>query len=230
VPSQIKLPNSKTATVGAFNSLTSRGVTIHSDQVAAYTVAGARLTVPTGYVGFMLPSTDLRTMLRGSKGGFKYSSGANVKETVAGFRFADPDTVRHTISVPTSMPAACPTGTCASGTQLTVPAEGVIVLARAGGVAATGLSAKAAAGGSLSMASDDTGWSAVDDAMGGKPQLVSNSVAVATRPTFVDPWQWDNPHWRPAVAKAATGKGWLGVAGGSRGVGIQAASWGRLRG
>ena len=198
VPSLIRLPNSKTATVGAFNGLTSRGVTIRTDQVAAYIVAGARLTVPTGYVGFVLPSTDLRTMLRGAKGGFKYASGANLNETVAGFRFDDPSAAAtsRTFSLPTSMPAECPTGTCAAGTQLTVPAEGVIVLAKAGGIAATGLSAKAAAGGALSMASDDAGWSAVDDVMGGKPQLVSNGVAVAARPTFVDPWQWDNPHSR----------------------------------
>jgi Phosphodiester glycosidase len=228
VPSVIKLPNSKTATIGAFNGLTSRGVAIHGDQVAAYIVAGARLTVPTGYVGFVLPSSDLRTMLRGSRGGFKFATGSNMSETVAGFRFVDPAAASHTVSVPTSMPAECPTGTCAAGTQLTVPAEGVVVLAKAGGIAATGLSAKAAAGGSLSVATDDVGWSAVDDVMGGKPQLVSNGTAIATRPTFVDPWQWDNPHWRPAVVKSATGKGWLVVAGGSRGVGIQATTWARM--
>ena len=51
VPSLITLPNGKTATVGAFNALTSRGVAIHGDQVAAYVNAGAKLTVPTGYAG-----------------------------------------------------------------------------------------------------------------------------------------------------------------------------------
>jgi hypothetical protein len=228
VPSLIRLPNSKTATVGAFNSLTSRGVAIHGDQVAAYIVAGANLTVPTGYVGFVLPSTDLRTMLRGSKGGFKFVTGSNMTETVAGFRFEDPAAAYRTVSVPTSMPAACPTGTCAAGTQLTVPAEGVVVLARAGGIAATGLAAKAAAGGSLMVAADNVGWNAVDDVMGGKPQLVSNGIAIAARPVFVDPWQWDNPHWRPAVVKTATGQGWLVVAGGNRGVGIQATTWAKM--
>jgi hypothetical protein len=64
--------------------------------------------------------------------------------------------------------------------------------------------------------------------MGGKPQLVSNGTASTTRPNFVDPWQWDNPHWRPAVVKSASGKGWLVVAGGSRGVGIQASTWARM--
>ena len=59
-------PRGKTATVGSFNSLATNGVAIHGDQVAAYVNAGARVTVPTGYVGFDLPSTVLRSTLRGS--------------------------------------------------------------------------------------------------------------------------------------------------------------------
>jgi Phosphodiester glycosidase len=228
VPALIKLPNSKTATVGAFNSLSSRGVAIHGDQVAAYVVAGAKVTVPTGYVGYVLPSTELRTMLHGAKGGYRYVSGSNMSETVAGFRFEDPAAAYRTVSVPTSMPAACPTGTCAAPTVLTVPAEGVVVLAKAGGIAAIGLSIKAAAGGALSMAADNVGWNAVDDVMGGKPQLVNNGIAIAARPTFVDPWQWDNPHWRPAVVKTASGQGWLVVAGGSNGVGIESTTWAKM--
>ena len=78
------------------------------------------------------------------------------------------------------------------------------------------------------MAADNVGWDAVDDVMGGKPQLVSNGIAIAARPTFVDPWQWDNPHWRPAVVKTASGQGWLVVAGGSRGVGIQSTTWAKM--
>ncbi len=228
VPSLITLPNNKTATVGAFNGLTSRGVSIHGDQVAAYTVPGTKVTVPTGYVGYALPSTALRTMLRGSRGGFNYASGANISETVAGFRFEDPSAAYRTVSVPTSKPAVCPTGTCAAGTQLTVPATGVVVLAKAGGVAATGLSIKASAGAGLTVAGDNVGWDTADDVMGGKPQLVNNGSAIATRPSFVDPWQWDNPHWRPAVAKTAGGQGWLVVAGGSGGVGIQATTWAKM--
>jgi hypothetical protein len=228
VPSLITLPNGKTATVGAFNSLSSRGVAIHGDQVAAYVNAGAKVTVPTGYVGFVLPSTVLRTMLRGSKGGFKYASGTNINETVAGFRFEDPAAAYQQVSVPTSKPSTCPTGTCPAGTPLIVPATGVVVLAKAGGIAATGLSAKSAAGGALAVAADNVGWDAVDDVMGGKPQLVNNGVAIAARPSFVDPWQWDNPHWRPAVVKATNGQGWLIVAGGSRGIGIQGTTWAKM--
>ncbi|MDX6547141.1 MAG: Phosphodiester glycosidase [Gaiellales bacterium] len=228
VPSLITLPNGKTASVGAFNALSSHGVAIHGDQVAAYVNAGARLSVPAGYVGFVLPSTVLRTMLRGSRGGFRYSTGSNVSETVAGFRFEDPAAAYQQSSVPTSKPSACPTGTCAAGTQLTVPVTGVVVLARAGGIAATGLSAKSAAGGVLSVANDNVGWDAVDDVMGGKPQLVNNGIAITTRPSFVDPWQWDNPHWRPAVVKANNGQGWLVVAGGNRGVGIQGTTWAKM--
>ena len=228
VPSLIKLPNSKTATVGAFNSLSSRGVAIHGDQVAAYIVAGAKVTVPAGYAGYVLPSIALSTMLHGSRSGFRFASGSNMSETVAGFRFEDPAAAYQTVSVPTSKPAGCPTGTCVAGTGLTVPTGGVVVLARAGGIAATGLSTKAAAGTALIVASDNAGWQTVDDVMGGKPQLVSNGTPIASRPAFVDPWQWDNPHWRPAVVKTASGQGWLVVAGGSRGVGIQATTWAKM--
>ena len=180
VPALIKLPNSKTATVEAFNSLSSRGVAIHGDQVGAYVVAGAKVTVPTGYVGFVLPSIDLRTMLHGAKGGYRYVSGSNMSKTVAGFRFEDPAAAYRTVSIPTSMPVACPSGTCAALTQLTVPVEGAVVLAKAGGIAATGLSIKAAAGGALSMAADNVGWDAVDDVMGGKPS--SSTTASRSRP------------------------------------------------
>jgi hypothetical protein len=228
VPSLITLPNGKTATVGAFNSLSSRGAAIHGDQVAAYVNAGATVKVPTGYVGFVLPSTVLRTMLRGSKGGFRYATGTNANETVAGFRFEDPAAAYQQASVPTSKPSNCPTGTCPASTPLIVPVTGVVVLARAGSIAAIGLSAKSAAGGALTVAIDNVGWDAVGDVMGGKPQLVKNGIAIASRPSFVDPWQWDNPHWRPAVVRASNGQGWLIVAGGNRGVGIQATTWAKM--
>jgi hypothetical protein len=228
VPSLIKLPGGKTATVGAFNSLSSRGIAIHGDQVAVYTGIPASVTVPAGYVGFVLPSTALRTMLHGSKGGFRFASGSNMIETVAGFRFEDPAADYQTVNVPTSVPAECPTGTCPAGTALAVPATGVVVLAKAGGIAATGLTAKTTAGGVLSVAADNVGWAAVQDVMGGKPQLVTNGAPIAARPAFVDPWQWDNPHWRPAVVKTAGGQGWLVLAGGARGVGIQGTTWAKM--
>ncbi len=228
VPSVIKLPGGKTATVGAFNSVSSGGVPIHGDQVAVYTGVPASVTVPTGYVGFVLPSTALRTMLHGSKGGFRFATGSNMAETVAGFRFADPAAANQTVSVPTSQPADCPGGTCLPGTLLAVPAAGVVVLAKAGGIAATGLTAKTTAGGSLVVAADNVGWGAVQDVMGGKPQLVTNGAPVAARPAFVDPWQWDNPHWRPAVVKTAGGQGWLVVVGGARGIGIQGTTWSKM--
>ena len=74
--------------------------------------------------------------------------------------------------MPTSQPAACPTGTCAAGVQLTVPADGVVLVAKANTIAANGLAARAANGGSLNVLTDDPGWEQVTDTMGGKPQLV----------------------------------------------------------
>ena len=93
----IALPGAKQATVGAFNGLTAGGVTIHGDQVAAYTTTGAGVTVPTGYVGYVVPSTILRTTLRGVKGGFTFAFDALMN-------------VNPTPVVPTPEPAPGPTG------------------------------------------------------------------------------------------------------------------------
>ena len=227
-PTVIALGNGSTATVGAFNGLTTNGVTIHADQVAAYVNDGAHVTVPSGYAGYVLPSGVLRETLRGARGGYRFSTGANVNETVAGFRFAVPNVMHGTASVPTSQPAECPTGTCSAGTALTVPAGGVILLARAGGTTATALSTQAAVGAALSVTTDPAGWNAVNDVMGGKPQLVSGGRAITQQPSYVDSWQWDNAHWRPAIVRAANGQGWMLVEGGKNGVGVKGLTWARM--
>lgn len=226
-PALIWLPGGKTATVGAFNALSTNGVTVHGDQVAAYVTTGARVTVPSGYVGYVVPSTVLRTTLRGSRGGYSFTTGSGTNDTVAAFRFAASSPV-VVAALPTSQPAACPTGTCAAGVQLTVGAGDVVLLAKSGGMAATGLSARASAGASVNVTLDASQWSTVRDVMGGKPQLVRNGAAISQRPGYVDPWQWDNPHWRPAVVKATNGQAWMIVAGGANGVGIHATTWARM--
>ncbi len=227
-PTVIELPNGTTATVGAFNGLTTNGVTIHSDQVAAYVDAGDTVTVPSGFVGFVMPSTVLRGILTGARGGYRYSTGADVSETVAGFRFAVPGLTHGTASMPTSQPAGCPSGTCPAGTALSVPSDGVVLLAKAAGTAAAGLSAGAADDASLTVNTDPARWGTVNDVMGGKPQLVAHGRAITQQPSYVDSWQWDNAHWRPAVVRAANGEGWLVVAGGKNGVGIKALTWARM--
>jgi hypothetical protein len=227
-PTVISLPGGKTATVGAFNAITTNGVGVHGDQVAAYVTTGAKVTVPTGYVGYLVPSTLLRSTLRGAKGGYNFASGAAVNETVAAFRFIAPNTPAQTAAMPTSQPAACPSGTCAAGVTLTVPSTGVVLVAKAGSVAATGLSIRASTSASVNVSVDSLGWENVNDVMGGKPQLVTNGQAIAQRPGYVDPWQWDNAHWRPAVVRAGNGQGWLVVAGGKNGVGIKATTWAKM--
>jgi hypothetical protein len=227
-PTVISLPGGKTATVGAFNGLTTNGVAIHGDQVAAYVTAGARVTVGTGYVGYLVPSTLLRTTLQGARGGYKFTTGLNVNETVAAFRFALANVAQTTAAMPTSQPAACPNGTCAAGVTLTVPSTGVVLIAKAGSVAATGLSARALTSAAVNVSVDSAGWQTVSDVMGGKPQLVTNGQAIAQRPGYVDSWQWDNAHWRPAVVRSTNGQGWLVVAGGSNGVGIKATTWAKM--
>jgi hypothetical protein len=184
--------------------------------------------VPSSYVGYVVPSTLLRTSLHGARSGYRFSSGSNVSETVAAFRFETKRAGVVRVAMPTSQPTACPTGSCPAGTRLTVPGDGVVLLARANTIAAAGLSARAANGGTVSVLTDDPGWGTVTDTMGGKPQLVRNGNPVASRPSFVDPWQWAEPHWRPAVVESSNGHGWLIVAGGNGGVGIRATTWARM--
>jgi len=117
---------------------------------------------------------------------------------------------------------------CPAGSQVAVPAGATVLVTRATGLAADSLAAKLAAHGVLQLSVDDAGWETVDDVMGGKPQLVANGRAISTRPTYVDPWQWSQPHWRPALVRAANGTAWLAVTGGAWGSGVWADTWARM--
>jgi len=68
----------------------------------------------------------------------------------------------------------------------------------------------------------EASWASVTDVMGGKPQLVTNGVAVSTRPAYVDTWQWTcgGGCWRTALGVTASGKSWFAVAGATWGGGV----------
>ncbi len=86
----------------------------------------------------------------------------------------------------------------------------------------------------IKVSVDAPAWSTVQDVMGGKPQLVKNGKTMY--PTaYQDPpmmsgdgWQWEYPHWRPAVAETKT-RGWLIITGGVRyGDGVYGWNWGKM--
>jgi hypothetical protein len=220
LPSLIQLPGGLAATVGAFAEPPTRG-----DQIAVY--GNVTVTVPAGHTGFVAGSDAPQRLLRGSKT-IVNSAGLNMAEPVAGFRIEEPNSPYRTVAMPLLAPPTCASGACPAGSQVIVPEGATVLVARVGSVAEAGLQARLTAGKPVTMSVDDGGWDAIDDVMGGKPQLVNAGVPVAQQPSFVDDWQWVYAHWRPAVVHAASGKNWLVVAGGKNGVGIRGDTWAKM--
>ena len=222
-PMKLALPDGVVATVGAFNlAPAALASTIKRDQVAAYTNAGAHVTIPSGAIGVVVDSDVLQTELRGSE---PYTpQGANHRETVVAFRLTEPTAERRPVSMPLSA-TACAAVVCQPNEVVTVPAGGALLLARndtATAVVALALVKLSLAGSpAIGTAIDDFGWGGVTDATGGKPMLVDAGRAVSSRPDTIDPWQWDcgGGCWRPALVRAGN-SGWMIVIGGRGGTGM----------
>jgi Phosphodiester glycosidase len=215
---QLLLPNNQAATIGAWNAPPGR-----PDQVGAYVIPGAKLTVPAGYAAFRVGTTQFRKMLHGTKS-MTNPQGSGVQETVTGFTFSDPAALPTTNTVPI-------TGSYPAGTVVTVPTGGALLVTNATGLAGVGLANLAArATSTVKVTGDAQGWGSVRDVMGGKPQLVTTGVAVSTKPAPVNDWQWTcgGGCWRPALVRSNTGQGWLIVAGATDGTGITMPTWAKM--
>jgi hypothetical protein len=209
VPVKLRLPGGKTATIGLYGGRPERG-----DQVGVYNGAGKSLTVPAGYVAFTIDSPLFGTMLRGSRT-MRNPTGQGVREQVVAFAFREPSAAAATAVLPIAASSV-------AGDVVRVPAGGAVLMAQEGGLAATGLAALAArATPAVTINVDAAGWDSVTDVMGGKPQLVTDGRAIATRPGYVDPWQWEcgGGCWRPALVRSG-GQGWLVLAGGPQASGM----------
>ena len=225
-PMKLALPGGVMATVGAFNSAPSAlSSTIKNDQVAAYTTAGAQVKIPADAVGVVADSDVLQTELRGSES-YTNPQGSKRRETVVALRMTEPTAERRPVSMPLSG-SACAAVVCQPGEIVTVPAGGVVLLARnepapAHPVVAPALGQLAlAASPAIDTAVDDAGWGNVTDVTGGKPMLVDAGRAVSSRPDSIDPWQWDcgGGCWRPALVQAGS-SGWMILIGGKAGAGL----------
>ena len=223
-PMKLGLPGGVTATVGAFNPApSSLSSAIRSDQVAAYTHAGARVTVPAGAVGVVVDSDVLATALEGSLP-YTNPQGSNRRETVVAYRLTEPSADRQPVSMPLST-TACAAVVCQPNEVVTVPTGGVLLLTRndtQSPVVKPALDQFAlAASPAIDTAVDDAGWGNVADVTGGKPMLVDAGRAISSRPHSVDPWQWDcgGGCWRPALVQAGS-SGWMIVIGGKGGSGL----------
>ena len=242
-PVKLELPGGETATVGAFIrptlDLGPQLVALRGDQVAVVDRRTAPVTVPSGYVGFVVGNESTPTPFPDMLGGsavLPNGSGGNQPETMVSFRFRDTAAADRTLALPFT-PGVCTGDVCQPGTQVTlVPGESLL-LARSGAsrIAASGLQALAARSDpAVPVTLDDAGWGKVTDAIGGKPQLVRNGVATYPTPWFNPPmmspdgWQWEHQHYRPAVVQTRTGYGWLAITGGPYEVGVYGWDWGRM--
>ena len=223
-PMKLALPGGVVATVGAFNPAPSTVTSaIRSDQVAAYTHAGAQVKVPVGAVGVVVDSDVLATALEGTLP-YTNPQGSNRRETVVAYRLTEPTADRQPVSMPLSA-TACAAVVCQPNEIVTVPTGGVLLLTRndtQSPVVKPALDQLAlAASPAIETAVDDAGWSNVTDVTGGKPMLVNAGRAVSSRPDSVDPWQWDcgGGCWRPALVQAGS-SGWMIVIGGKGGSGL----------
>lgn len=192
----------RSATVGAWSGRPS-----HGDQVGVYLRAGERVQVPSGYVAVRVDDGGaFDHLLRGQRAA-RGSAGA--REPVAAFDFRDPAATATPTTSEVTVGALYTAGDDAS------PGAGALLLARSGSSVARDLAALSARSGSFRLTGDDRGWTQVDDVMGGKPQLVRSGRAVASRPAYVEDWQWGEHHWRPALVQGRDGRNWLAVTGGA---------------
>jgi hypothetical protein len=122
-------------------------------------------------------------------------------------------------------------GASRSNVTLTVPANGVVLVAPAGTVAGKGLVA-AAARHSVGVPLDDRGWSGATTIMDGKYQMVAAGAARTRYPGWSDSWPWycqgtGRGCVRAAVAETGT-SGWLVVEQGSGGTGLTMPDYARV--
>jgi Phosphodiester glycosidase len=228
-PAKLLLPSGKTATIFGIDTGSAGLSTVRADQVLVktYSGSGAQPNIPANYTGYIVGSpsapTPFPNMLRGSESVVN-PSGSDTRETVSAFRFGDGDGATATVSLPI-VPA--------SG-QFTLSSTQALVVARTGYLAEKGLTQLATHSHVVRITVDAEAWSHVTDVMGGKPQLVKNGK-VEYPTAWQDPpmmsgdgWQWDYPHWRPAVAETKT-RGWMIITGGVHsGNGVYGWNWGKM--
>jgi hypothetical protein len=228
-PAKLFLGEGQTATIAGFDpGSTLNHLGTHGDQVVLKTVTSGPVNVPAGWNGYLVGNLSgpnpFPNMLRGSER-LVNSTGSAKLETVAGFRFGDAAGAVATVTLPIVV---------APSSSVQLGAGQVLVLALPGYPADLALNRLANNSHLVKVSIDAPAWSTVQDVMGGKPQLVKNGktmypTAQQDPPMMSgDGWQWEYPHWRPAVVETKT-HGWLIITGGVRyGDGVYGWNWGKM--
>lgn len=232
-PTKITLTEGHTATIAAFNPSSTGLTSVKGDQVAIKTGSTAR--VPWGWVGVVVANAQpnfFGNMLQGSEQ-VNNSTGLKTGETVRGFRFGEGTGTTATTQL--RVLPACGGYVCRGQVDVSLAAGQALMITRAGHFADAGLEQKAnSTAHALTISTDTPRWAGVSDVMGGKPRLVKAGrvqypLAHVNPPMMSsDGWQWEYPHWRPAVAETAT-RGWLIITGGVRySDGVTGWNWGKM--
>jgi hypothetical protein len=226
VATLISLPGGHSATIGLWNPASSAFDNLHGDQVAVYT-AGHVAIVRKGYEAVTLASTVLDRSLRGDAVRIN-AHGLQQREHVRAYSISEPTHPLQRLAMTMRAVRGCGGVLCKGYTTISVPSGRVVVVARAASLAGHGLATLAARSApALTASVSSAAWDAVDDIMGGKPQLVRNGVPVTRRPADVDPWQWTcaGGCWRTALIRTASGQASLVVGGASYGDGVTMPVW-----
>jgi hypothetical protein len=232
-PAKFLFGEGVTATIGAFDPGSSLSG-IKRDQVVVKTDRTGPQNIPAGWDGYIVggaPTPNpFPTMLRGSEQ-VKNPSGNNAWEPVAGFRFGDAAGAVATVSLPIVPAPANPVQLGAGQVLVMAVAPTTLFPSPPADIALKRLATHSQV---IKVSIDAPAWSSVQDVMGGKPQLVKNGKtmypAAQQDPPMMsgDGWQWEYPHWRPAVAETKT-RGWLIITGGVRyGDGVYGWNWGKM--
>jgi hypothetical protein len=242
VPVQLLMADGA-ATIARWNSLTlPNGNAIGRDQVAVFTHRHAQVSIPAKDVAVALSgapvavrgtSTTTHAILTNLlRAAYPYS---DIHDRIAGTtthatEWVDAYRVSQHNGTPTI--ARLPVlGSTVSGGVITVPTNGAVLVARAGGNAATVFSSVVLAG-YIRIHLDDAGWQTATAIMDGKYQMVSRGVAHTRYPGWPDSWPWycqNAPRGcvRAAVATTST-QGWLVVVSGPSGQGLNMPDFARV--
>jgi len=234
-PVKITLTEGHTATINAFNPSSAGLSSVKGDQVAVKT--GATSRVPSGWIGVVVANASpdfFNTMFRGNQQ-VANSSGLKTGETVRAFRLGEGTGVTTTTQLQVLNTATCGGYVCHGQIDVPLAAGQALLIAKSGHFAESGLVQRANTNAhALTITTDTPRWAGVSDVMGGKPRLVKSGKVSYPAPWVNPPmmsndgWQWDYPHWRPAVAETAT-RGWLIITGGVRyGDGVPGWNWGKM--
>lgn len=193
-PVTFQLPNGVGATVGVVNHAPTSLV-----RVGAYTTIGARIRIPTGDRAIILNRSPFASAEWAPTGVTTFASQPKA------YAVHDAAQATRYLVSPIRRPRA-------GATHVTVPTGGAVLILRKGGGAAAGFNQLLAQPTPQVQANaTDRAWAAVTDVMGGKPLLIRNGTAIASKPVIMTNYQWSAPVSRIALGETADGKGIIAI-------------------